>query len=144
MSTSTYGNNGDRAIEWLFSAMMVAWGVYLMLPLNTFAAPQYALLAALAEEKVWGIWSVSIGVMRMVALYINGAVRQTPIVRMGGALFGVVWWAVLTWLFLTAPSGVTPAGVVWYPIFALAEMYSVLRSAGDAWISGAFRREPKG
>ncbi len=139
MSTTTFGS-ADRAIEWLFSAMMVVWGGYLLLPLNTFAAPQYELLAAIADEKVWAVFSAAIGVVRMVALYINGAVRQTPIIRMAGAGLGVLWWMVLTWLFLTAPTGVTPAGVAWYPIFVLAELYSVLRSAGDAWITGAFRR----
>lgn len=133
----------ERSLEWLFSAMMVAWGVYLWLPLKTFEAPQYMLLAAIAEERVWGAFSISIGFMRMAALFINGSIRQTPLVRCLGAALGVLWWITLTFLFVTAPVPTLPAGVVWYPIFILFEGYSVLRSSADIYVSGALRRSAR-
>ena len=40
----------DRAIEWLFTALMLAWGGWLLMPWDTFKSPQYALLAAIAGE----------------------------------------------------------------------------------------------
>lgn len=132
----------DRAVEWLFASMMLAWGFFLWLPFETFAAPQYALLKALAPEPVWGAFSVSIGGMRMAALVINGQVRQTPLVRALGAGLGMIWWMVLSFLFWTAPVTAPPAGIAWYPIFILFEGYSVLRSAADAYVSGAMRRRP--
>lgn len=72
--------------------------------------------------------------------YINGQVRQTSIIRALGAGLGVIWWLVLSYLFLVSASGPIPAGIVWYPLFVLAEGYSLLRSSGDIFVSGAFRR----
>lgn len=128
MSFATRGTHG-RDLEWLFSSMMLAWGLYLWLPMPTFDGPQYALLKAIANEKVWGAFSVSIGGLRMVALTINGAIRQTPVVRATGATLGAVWWVTLTYLFMTTASQVLPAGVTWYPLFAIAEILCVIRSA---------------
>jgi hypothetical protein len=130
----------ERLIEWLFASMMIAWGMYLWLPMATFDAPQYALLKSIADEGVWGAFSASIGGIRLVALWVNGQVRQTPLIRALGAGLGVVWWMVLTYLFISAPGQHMPAGVVWYPIFVLFEGYSCLRTGADAFVSGALRR----
>lgn len=132
----------ERLTEWLFAAMMVAWGAYLFFPVHTFDAPQYAMLSAIADEKVWGAFSISIGGLRMLALYVNGAVRQTPLIRALGAVMGVIWWLVLSYLFIAAPAEHMPAGVVWYPIFVVFEGISCIRTGADAIMSGALKRHP--
>lgn len=138
MPFRTHGHT-DRVVEWLFASMMVGWGVYLWLPVNTFDAPQYALLKAIASEEVWAVWSICIGLTRLAALIINGHVRQTPLIRAAGAILGLIWWMVLAYLFMTAP-GTPPAAAVWYPIFAVFEAYSAVRTGADACVSGALRR----
>lgn len=130
----------DRLVEWLFAAMMLFWGLYLLLPMRTFDLPQYALLRAIADEQVWAAFSIGIGGMRMAALVVNGQMRQTPLVRALGAGLGVIWWLVMTYLFFTAPLEAPPAGVVWYPLFVLFEGYSLLRSGADTFVAGTFRR----
>lgn len=139
MTIATRGH-ADRAIEWLFAIMMVVWGVYLLLPMATFEMEIYRTLAAIADERVWGIWSMCVGLIRLIALAINGYIRQTPAVRMFAAGLGVIWWSVLAYLFLVMLEDDPPAAASWYPVFIMAELYSVLRSAGDAFVSGAFRR----
>lgn len=129
----------DRALEWQYAAMMIAWGLYLWLPMETFKQPQYALLKAIAPEVVWGAFSLALGSVRMMALYINGNIRHTPLVRCVGAGLGVIWWIVLTFLFLTG-SEPPPAGATFYPVFVLFEGWAVLRSAGDIYIAGGFRQ----
>lgn len=84
-----------RSVEWLLASMMVAWGVGLMLPGDTMSLPQYRMLGAIAPEYVWAAWSVSMGAVRLVALYINGSWRRTPLFRVTGAGLGLIWWLVL-------------------------------------------------
>lgn len=131
--------NGERLTEWLFASMMVGWGAYLILPIDTFAGPQYALLAAIAPENVWGAFSLAIGMIRLTALWVNGSWKRTPAFRLAGSMFGVSWWLTMTYLFLSGPEHHVPAGVVFYPIFVAFEGISCWRSSVDAFHSGAFK-----
>ena len=130
----------DRLVEWLFAGMMIIWGAWLLVPWwDTFDNPQYAPLKALGGEEVWGVWSVSIGIVRATALYINGSHRRTPAVRCICAIFGMMWWMTLTWFFLSAPVREPPVIVAFYPLFFFFEIVSAMRSAADAWHVDSFR-----
>lgn len=127
-----------RSVEWLLACMMLAWGGGLCLPGDTLSLPQYRMLAVLAPEPVWAAWSISIGVIRMVALYVNGAWRKTPLIRAFCAGLGMIWWIVLSVLFFLSRDG-SPitAGFLWFPVFIAFEGYSVSRGARDSYHSGA-------
>lgn len=131
-----------RSVEWLLASMMVAWGVGLMLPGDTMSLPQYRLLGAIAPEYVWAAWSVSIGGIRVLALYINGSWRRTPLFRVAGASLGMIWWLVLGFLFKAAAdgSGAISAGLLWFPVFIFFEGYSIVRGARDSYHTGALQR----
>lgn len=129
-----------RSVEWLLASMMFAWGIGLLLPGNTMSLPQYRLLSNLAPEFVWAAWSLSIGGLRFVALYINGSWRRTPLIRSACAIFGLIWWLLLCVLFMTANTGPMPAGLLWFPVFIAFEGYSAFRSARDSYHSGALQR----
>lgn len=127
-----------RSVEWLLASMMIAWGFGLLLPGDTLALPQYDMLAVLAPEPVWAAWSISIGFVRYVALYVNGAWRKTPLIRAGCSGLGMIWWIVLSVLFyLSRDGGPIPAGFMWFPVFIAFEGYSVSRGARDSYHSGA-------
>src|ERR1043166_7395273 len=122
-----------RSVEWMLAAMMLAWGIGLMLPGDTMTLPQYRLLGALAPDPVWAAWSISIGTVRIVALYVNGAWRRTPLIRAPGAIVGMIWWTVLGYLFaVAAGSGPLPAELLWFCVFVGFEGYSVFRGARDS------------
>jgi len=131
-----------RSVEWLLASMMVAWGVGLMLPGDTMLLPQYRLLAAIAPEPVWAAWSLSMGSIRIIALYVNGSWRRTPLLRVMGATLGLIWWLVLGFLFKSAAdgSGALPAGLMWFPVFIGFEGYSIVRGARDSYHTGALQR----
>ncbi len=129
----------DRVIEWMFAVMMASWGCYLLLPMATFDNPQYAVLASIAPEQVWGVFSIAIATVRMVALWVNGRWRRTPAVRCACSTLGVIWWCAMVFLIIGAPQPHPAAGLVWYPVFALFEIISCWRSAADGFHSGAFR-----
>lgn len=129
-----------RSVEWLLAAMMVAWGVGLLLPGDTMALTQYRLLRDMAPEFVWAAWSIGIGGLRFVALYVNGSWRRTPLIRAGCAVFGIIWWLLLAVLFIPASVGPMPAGLMWFPVFIIFEGYSAFRGARDAYHSGALQK----
>lgn len=140
MTQSTSAAYPDRLVEWMFAAMMMSWGAWLLVPAwSTFQNPQYGALAALASEQTWGVWSVSVGTVRMAALYVNGSHRRTPLLRCVCAALGLIWWLVLIYLFLLSPQANPAAGFSWYPIFVVFEGVSCWRSAADGWHTGAFK-----
>lgn len=130
-----------RSVEWLLALLMVTWGVGLLLPGNTMALQSYRYLAAIAPEPVWAAWSISIGAARLVALYVNGSWRRSPLIRAGGAALGVIWWLILGFLLLNGTQGgPLPAALMWYPVFCGFEFYSVYRGARDSYHSGALKK----
>ena len=129
----------DRLIEWLFACLMLSWGAWLCLPMDTFANPQYAALRVLAPAEVWGALSISIATLRMTALWVNGSWRRTPVIRCGCSVLGVVWWLSLVFLAVAASAPHPPAGLTWYPVIAAFELASCWRSAADGFHSRAFK-----
>jgi hypothetical protein len=130
-----------RSVEWLLACMMVAWGIGLLLPGDTMSLPQFRMLGVIAPEPVWAVWSISMGAVRVAALYINGSWRRTPLLRVLGASFGLIWWLVLGFLFKTsADGGPVPAGLLWFPVFIAFEGYSIVRGARDSYHTGALQR----
>jgi hypothetical protein len=131
-----------RSVEWLLAGLMIAWGIGLMLPGNTMDLEQFRYLGALAPEPVWAAWSISIGGLRLVALYINGSYYRTPLIRATCSVLGIIWWMVLGYLLQIGTDSMIamPAGIMWYPVFVGFEGYSAYRGARDAYHSGAIRR----
>src|SRR5690242_10634342 len=97
-----------RSVEWLLACMMIMWGFGLLLPGDSLSLPQYHMLGLIAPEPVWASWSVSIGTVRVVALYINGSWRRTPLIRGLCAILGMIWWAILAFLFISSIQMETP------------------------------------
>ena len=130
-----------RSVEWCLGGLMVSWGLGLLLPGNTMELSNHRYLGALAPEVVWSAWSLSIGALRLLALYVNGAYFRTPLIRAGCSCLGLIWWLVLGFL-LKAGSGAgpLPPALLWYPVFVGFEAYSVYRGARDSYCTGALRR----
>lgn len=130
-----------RLTEWMLASLMIAWGVAVALPGETLHLAGYRVLVTLAPEEVWAALSIAIGAMRMVALWINGRWRRSPLLRAGGAAWGLGWWLGLAWLlWLGADPEALPSAIAFYPIFAAFEAASVVRGAGDSYRSGALAR----
>ena len=130
-----------RMTEWLLASLMVAWGVAVALPGETLGLSGFRLLVLIAPEPVWAAVSIAIGVMRMAALWVNGRWRRSPLLRAGGAAWGIGWWLGLAWLLWAgAEPGTTPSALAFYPVFVAFEAHSVVRGAGDSFRSGALGR----
>lgn len=126
----------DRALEWFSGAAMLLWGLILALPGETMAGPSYAAFHRFGTtEEFWAYAMGATGIARLVALFINGRWPRTPLIRMVGALFGLLCWSQITYLLLAGTylaTGVASTGPAVYGLLALADLFSIFRAAFDA------------
>ncbi len=124
----------SRATEWLFALFLVGWFVVLLAFPSMFTAPntaaQFATLNAAFGQIPIAFTCGTMGVVRLIALWINGRSAGTPYIRMAMAFFSCFfWWNISLGLVL---SGVPTTGWAIYPAILLFEMINVLRAASDA------------
>lgn len=123
-----------RATEWLFAVFLVGWCVVLFAFPSMFvapaSAPQFVALNAMFGQVAVAFACGTMGIARLIALWINGRSSGTPFIRMIMAFFSCFfWWQISLGLFL---SGVPTTGWALYPAILLFEMINVLRAASDA------------
>lgn len=126
----------SRATEWLFAVFLVGWCVVLLAFPSVFSAPataaQFATLNQAFGQIPVAFTCGTMGIIRLVALWINGRNAGTPYIRMAMAFFSCFfWWNISLGLFL---SGIPTTGWAMYPAILLFEMINVLRAASDARI----------
>lgn len=129
----------DRAIEWYAAGALSTWGAYVLLYPSMFTDMEaFAGLLLLAPQHVWGFFAFTFGIVRLMALTINGFWHPTPIIRLVTAFLGVfVWFWVTVGLILT---DIPSTGIVIYGWHIVADMYSAFRSAADTYEVEAQRR----
>lgn len=119
-----------RLCEWVLSGVLFSWGWILLLPTQSFDLPSLAGLRNIASENMWGSALLLLGAGRLVVLTINGAWRRNPHARGVGAFLSCFVWCQISLGLLN--SGVVAPGIAVYPIFLIAEMYTVYRTSRDA------------
>jgi len=121
---------GPRLSEWAIATVITLWGVVLLLPADTMEGPSWVVFRELLPEHVWGALMISLGLLRLGGLIVNGARRTiTPWIRMVSACVGVV-------LFIGISAGFGLSGVIgtWiavYPTFVVVELFNIHRAAHD-------------
>ncbi len=139
------GGAKTRTVEWMLAALMFGWGAAVLYPGEMLGNATNRYLILLMPEDAWGVIAAAIGVFRMSFLYVNGAWRRSPIMRLIGCFLGTLWWTALFALYMRAINDgaqVYPS-LVFYPTFILFEYFSCFRCAQDACAMGAFGRTPK-
>jgi len=105
-----------RAIEWMLALVTLLWGIILLSPGTQFNSAAYRELSAWADETVWGWFCLILGLARLLALFVNGALRYSPIIRSSIAGVSFNFWIAVSLGFWDG--GATTALAV-YPMFAL-------------------------
>lgn len=121
---------------WLAS-IMVAIGYGLLKEGNTFDLPSWRYIAQYVDEDWCGWISLIAGTARLVALYVNGSRRRSPIVRIVGAVGGYLFFGALALGFWLTP-GPTILGSYIFGILSVAELHATGRAARDAFAYDAF------
>lgn len=123
-----------RITDWLMSAILFSWGLTLFaLDPEVWALPIYSGLSVIFDQYTWAVIGTAVGVARLVALLVNGAVRPSPHLRgIGAAIGGLIWLQLwLSQLFSEAAG----LAVAIYPWLVVADALNVYRAAKDARVS---------
>lgn len=114
---------------WL-ALIMTGWGALLLYPDPVLVGAPYQAFARWVSEPAVGLVLLPVGAMRLVALWINGRRRETPLARLVGCQVGfLVWVAVTAGFAATVPPLNTALAV--YPVLAAAELHSAWRCGSD-------------
>lgn len=140
-----------RKLEWLMSGVLISWGLYVLFHPGLFHDPRtrelFSGMAGMAElfnaypALLWGGAAFLTGLTRSIALFINGAMTRTPMVRLLGSfvsMFIVTQVAVALW-----KSGVPNTGLVVYPWLVVADLLSAYRATVDVVYAEKQRHDNK-
>ena len=114
-----YGTD-STSLEWLCAAVKTVWGLWLLLPLHTFAsAPTVYRVAASLPEWAWGAAFLALGLAQARAWYVDARLRRWRL-----ALAGTAAW--LTWAgLLLIGDHRTSALAVWATLAAFQALAAV-------------------
>lgn len=121
----------ERLPEWISSFSLMGWGIILLTisPLN-WQQEYFNLLEDIATQRTWGIVAITLGLLRIIALVVNGVWRPTAHLRALGALGGVVVWMTIFVSYFNLewnpPSMAIKAGMV------ITDLVALWYAAGDA------------
>lgn len=128
-----------RKMEWLMAGFALTWGIYVLLHPNLFTNPATAeLLSGLVSISApftdypalaWGGAAFAIGLLRGIALFVNGAWTRTPMIRLIASFASML---IVTQIIIGLwKSGVPNTGLVAYPWFVVADLLSAFRASVD-------------
>lgn len=132
----------NRVVEWGIAYMLATWGAILLLtPGHFFVVPVYSGWAAIAPQNVWGGAAFVVGLVRIAALYVNGAHSRSPVVRTVagfGSMF--IWFFAFIGLFYS-PWITTGLGIYFW--LMMGDAYAIYVSAGD-WAAASAKLKDEG
>src|SRR6185369_2352575 len=134
-----------RLPEWWNAATMFAWGAYTLMHPGIFDQPYLQGLVALGgdstavAERFWGLVTITVGLVRGCALFVNGSWTRTPLIRLlASAASAFVWGQIVIGILQT---GVYAHGLVMYSSALLLDMVSAYRAGCDVATAELIRRE---
>lgn len=126
----------SRALDWGCAVMILAWGIALLIPGNTLtSAPAYESILDRAPEWAWGALCIAVGLIRGVALIVNGRIYEgSPIIRAVAAAIGAMVWVqfLLAFLIISNQAGVISLGVPAALVMAGLDLFCAARAGSDA------------
>lgn len=126
---STFPN---RAVEWGIGYMLTTVGSLLLFYPGLFNSNVlYSQFLLLAPQPVWGIVAFTAGLLRLAALYINGAHYQTPMVRVVVSFISAFIWFWVCVALIRLPT--INLGLAIYPWLVIGDAYSVFRASSDSY-----------
>lgn len=131
--TTVWKHFQARFAEWFNAGILTFWGCYVILHPGMMADPRVVALwqglTNMAPQETWGMVALVVGLARSMALYVNGAHKRTPLIRLVACFLSAF---ILTQITLGLFHGNGPnTGLVIYPALILADIYSAFRASAD-------------
>lgn len=130
---------GPRMPEWFMAGHTVLFGFVLFVAHGLFEQATWSGFVDLFAFTGWsgpfiqhwmGVGMLLIGMARLIGLIVNGARKHvTPRIRQVSAGVGCLLWVGLTYGF--ASSDILSTWFAIYPLFAVNELFNILRAARD-------------
>ena len=126
----------NRGLEWFATAVTIDWGWTLLWEPPNLTSPGFQVMLHYLTEFSWAILMLTVGLLRLAALIVNGTFSETaysrwsPHVRAVGAFISLFFWIQITLsLILGSPTGTGLAVYKWILVF---ELFNLVRCATDA------------
>ena len=122
-----------RTAEHLLAWIVIFWGISVLF-YTTLRSDTYAPMLAIAPQWFWGLFGLTTGLLRVVALIRNGHWRPTPELRLLGSMYGAMFWIGLTYCYHMA---VVSGGAPDFPmrramfVFIAFELFAAYRCGHD-------------
>jgi len=131
-----------RASEWVMASAMTSWGLIVLVVDRMFDQTfAWQMMAAMADENAWGAGAVAVGVLRLIALLLNGTFAgswystYSPHVRAAMSMASCFLWLSISIGLLF--SGSASTGMVIYPHLFFLDAVNYYRAMGDVGLSAA-------
>lgn len=134
LAEGVWSHFGVRFTEWLGAVPLLGMGyVLFMQPGTLWLTPSFATLARWATEPIWMNTVLAVGILRLLALIVNGSFksfRYSPTIRFAASCVAALFWMLFLVGIYTAwrDAGGSPTGLVAYGTFFLQELR-------NAWVS---------
>lgn len=123
-----------RATEWMLAGITVTMGVVLLGNLSLFETSHgLKILTRILPHTLAAGLILTVGVIRTMALVINGAWRASPHLRALCAFLSTFVWLQIVFSLFTG--NVIVLGMAVYPWFLIMDIGNVFRAAADARIA---------
>lgn len=123
-----------RATEWMLAGITVTLGVVLLANLALFdTSASLKILTRILPHTLAAGLILIVGVVRTMALIINGAWRASPHLRAFCAFLSTFVWLQIVFSLFTGH--VVVLGMAVYPWFLIMDIGNVFRAAADARIA---------
>ena len=120
-----------RLSEWNLAIAMTAIGIILLLQPQTFSLAPYAVIKMLFAEEVWGIICLTVGVLRLAVLVVNGSLKRgSPHLRAAFSFISIFIWSMLLAGYLGSHLPSLMIAMTGAAIFT--EFITVYRTAGQS------------
>lgn len=139
-----------RFPEWWSGGILTLWGLYLLNHPGLFLDPRIKDLFSgmivvanfwgMGQPSVaWGVTAFSVGLVRLMALFVNGLHTRTPLIRLGTSFASAfIWTQVYLGLY---KSGVPNLGLVVYGGLVFSDLCSSYRAGIDVTWAERHRAE---
>lgn len=134
-----------RAAEMLLASAMCGSGAVLIAPGDTFTLDHWSVMREWiaifpGSEAAFGALVLLVGLVRWVALFINGYWRRTPPLRIAGCIAGSFFWTSLALAMVFASYATLPLILALVLTNLAFEWFCAAKAAADAFYMGSFRR----